>query len=379
MPGRLSGARPLRVLLTADSVGGVWQYAIDLADGLARRGAEVTLATLGPRPSPAKRRAAEAVPDLTLLETDLPLDWTADSAETIRNAARALAQLAAERNVDVVHLNAPALAARVVFPAPVVAVHHSCVATWWAAVRGGALPDDFVWRTRLVAEGLRAADAIVAPTAAFAEDARRCYGAGLDFRVVPNGRRLAETMASGGKRDDFVFTAGRLWDEGKNAAVLDRAAPRITLPVRAAGPLESPNGARAAFKDLDCLGSLDDAAMAVLFARRPIFVSAALYEPFGLAVLEAAQAGCALVLADIPTFRELWDGAALFVPPRDEAALAAALDALAAEPARRTALGAAAKARAAHFTVEAMTDGVLAVYDAVLAARPALRQARASA
>ena len=39
----------------------------------------------------------------------------------------------------------------------------------------------------------------------------------------------------------------------------------------------------------------------------------ALYEPFGLAVLEAAQAGCALVLSDIPTFRELWDGAALFV------------------------------------------------------------------
>ena len=52
-----------------------------------------------------------------------------------------------------------------------------------------------------------------------------------------------------------------------------------------------------------------------MMARTAVFVSPALYEPFGLAVLEAAQAGCALVLSDIPTFRELWDGVALFVAP----------------------------------------------------------------
>ena len=50
-----------------------------------------------------------------------------------------------------------------------------------------------------------------------------------------------------------------------------------------------------------------------ILPTRPIFVSVSRYEPFGLAVLEAAHAGCALVLSDIPTFRELWQGAASFV------------------------------------------------------------------
>ncbi len=53
--------------------------------------------------------------------------------------------------------------------------------------------------------------------------------------------------------------------------------------------------------------------MATAYAAATVFASMARYEPFGLAVLEAAQAGMRLVLSDIPTFRELWDGAAIFV------------------------------------------------------------------
>ena len=56
-------------------------------------------------------------------------------------------------------------------------------------------------------------------------------------------------------------------------------------------------------------------------ARAAIFVSSSVYEPFGLAVLEAAGSGAALVLSDIPTFRELWDEAALFAPPGDAAGI----------------------------------------------------------
>ena len=54
------------------------------------------------------------------------------------------------------------------------------------------------------------------------------------------------------------------------------------------------------------------------------------YEPFGLAVLEAAQAGMRLVLSDIPSFRELWDGAATFVASRRADLLPALRHALAA-------------------------------------------------
>jgi glycosyltransferase involved in cell wall biosynthesis len=113
------------------------------------------------------------------------------------------------------------------------------------------------------------------------------------------------------------------------------------------------------------LGKLPAEDLSALLSRRPIFVSAALYEPFGLAVLEAAQAGCALVLADRPVFRELWNDAAIFVDPLDEHAIAAAVDSLAADPAQRKALGSAARTKAACFTPERTASAMLALYAAL--------------
>ena len=82
------------------------------------------------------------------------------------------------------------------------------------------------------------------------------------------------------------------------------------------------------------LRAMIDLGISEQLGARPIFVSVARYEPFGLAVLEAAQAGCALVLSDIPTFRELWGGAALFVPANDDRALVSHVERLANEPDR---------------------------------------------
>ncbi|PUE89089.1 hypothetical protein C7T87_25825, partial [Xanthomonas hortorum pv. hederae] len=92
--------------------------------------------------------------------------------------------------------------------------------------------------------------------------------------------------------------------------------------VEAAGPLEGPNGQSVHLDRIQPLGALSPTDLQQRLRLASIFCAPSLYEPFGLGVLEAAQAGCALVLADIPTFRELWEGAALFVSPQDDAALA---------------------------------------------------------
>jgi glycosyltransferase involved in cell wall biosynthesis len=157
-----------------------------------------------------------------------------------------------------------------------------------------------------------------------------------------------------------------LWDEGKNLVAIDRAAERTSVPILAAGPLEGPNGAVIRPRNIQALGWLTDAEVAGYLNLRPIFVSAARYEPFGLAVLEAAQNGCALVLSDIPTFRELWDGAAMFVPPDDEQEIATAIDRLAHDEELRIDLGQAAANRARAYNVEAMSAGVMAAYRSVL-------------
>ena len=356
-----AGAR--RVLLTADAVGGVWTYALDLAGGLGAHGAGTTLAVLGPAPAADQAEAARAVPGLRLLPTGLPLDWLAETPEQVEAAGAALAAMAAETGADVVHLHSPALAAGARFPAPVVASCHSCVGTWWEAVREGPPPSDFAWRTRLVARGCASADALVAPTAAFAAATARFYGLAEAPVAIHNGRRPSPLAARGPA--PFAFTAGRLWDEGKNLRALDRAAARLagSVPVLAAGPTESPGGARIALDHIQTLGRLGEGDVARRLAERPVFVSAALYEPFGLAVLEAAQAGCALVLSDIPTFRELWDGAAEFVPAADDRAIAAAIERAARD---RDRLGAAVRARAGRYTVEAMAARTAAVYRSLL-------------
>ena len=107
--------------------------------------------------------------------------------------------------------------------------------------------------------------------------------------------------------------------------------------------------------------------MANWYAEAAVFTSLSRYEPFGLAVLEAAQAGCALVLSDIPTFRELWDCAAVFVQPDDPVALAGALQSLLRDSNECARLGALAHSRSAQFGPARMVDATWDIHAAVLA------------
>jgi glycosyltransferase involved in cell wall biosynthesis len=375
----MSGKPPaLRVLITADAVGGVWQYSLDLARGLSRLGIDTILAVMGPSPSAEQGAAAEAIAGLELVDTGLPLDRLAEKAWSLRAAGEEIAALARRRGADLIQLNTPALAAGTAFTLPVVAVHHSCVATWWEAVHGTPLPADFAWRSDLVRAGLHAADAVVAPTAAFGASVQRVYGLQEAPRTVHNGRSPLELPRQ--PPHDFVFTAGRLWDEGKNVDTLDAAAGRIPVPVRAAGPLQGPHGTSVIFDNIDCLGNLGEEELARWLSARPVFVSAALYEPFGLAVLEAAAAGCPLILSDIPTFRELWDEIAIFVAPRDERGFTRAIANLVGDDFERAVMGRASAERALLYTPDVTAAQMAAIYRSLLPAvrRPVLA-ARAAA
>lgn len=166
-----------------------------------------------------------------------------------------------------------------------------------------------------------------------------------------------------------VLAAGRMWDPVKNGALIDRIAALIAPRLLTAGALSGPNGETIDFAHAVALGHVPAPELAALLARRPIFLSPATFEPFGLAVLEAAGAGCALVLSDIPTFRELWDGAALFADPQDAEGFADAIARLEASPDLRGALGAAARARAERLTPDACMRGMAAIYTGLLAER----------
>jgi glycosyltransferase involved in cell wall biosynthesis len=157
-----------------------------------------------------------------------------------------------------------------------------------------------------------------------------------------------------------------LWDEVKNARLLDAAAARLPFPFHAAGPVEGPHGERVALEHLHHVGTLSEAEIAWRLRERPVFVSAATFEPFGLAVLEAAQSGCALVLSDIPTFRELWDGVAEFVPLDDPDQLAETIELCVQDLEFRQALGEAARRRAVRYSVARMAGAMAGHYRRLL-------------
>ena len=354
---------PRRILMTVDAVGGVWQYATELCAALAPTGVEIVLACLGPSPDASRRAQVAGLPGVTFVDTGLDLDWLAPDAAAVDVSSRALARLAAAEAVSLVHCNQPALATAF-FPMPIVAVAHSCVATWWEAVRGGPLPVAFRWQAEFVSRGLRQADEIVAPSHAFAETVRRTYDLHRSPTVVSNGR--SRSFSCDAPLADHAFTAGRLWDEGKGIARLEEVASRLSRPLRAAGPVRGPGGEGIALRHVEALGPLDDRTLAAHLGTKPMFVSAARYEPFGLAVLEAAQAGCPLVLSDIPTFREIWDDAAQFVEVDDETGWVETIEALFDDDQARGGWGRRAQERAALYTPERVARAMMAIYERVL-------------
>jgi glycosyltransferase involved in cell wall biosynthesis len=134
------------------------------------------------------------------------------------------------------------------------------------------------------------------------------------------------------------------------------------LPVRIAGAVQAPDGVARATTAVELLGELAPDALAAELACAAIFAAPARYEPFGQAVLEAALAGCALVVGDIASLREVWGDAAVFVDPDDHDALHAAIAALIDDRRRCRKLGAAARARALAFSPHRMVDAYVAAY-----------------
>src|SRR5689334_11695710 len=187
MPAGLKPA-PCHLLMTTDAVGGVWNYALDLARGLFDHNVSVTLAVLGPAPSQAQRREAHAIPGLEVLETQLPLDWLSENEVQIARAAASLSRIARDTGANVIQLNGSPLAGAASFSAPLIAMHHSCLATWWAAVKTTPLRHDWRWRVDVVRRHLLAADRVIVPSEAFADMVVATYGLHERPLVIHNGR-----------------------------------------------------------------------------------------------------------------------------------------------------------------------------------------------
>lgn len=337
----------MKILLTADPIGGVWTYALELCGSLEPLRVTVALVTLGRALTPAQRAQVAALANVTLHESAFRLEWMPDPWDDLQRAGEWLLQLERDLRPDVVHLN-HLVHADLPWLAPVLTVGHSCVLSWWAAVHGEPVPAEWSIYHQRVTSSLQAARHVVAPTQAILNELERYYGPFRETEVIHNAR--GDRLFGSHHKERVVFFAGRIWDRAKNVEALAAVAPRVAAPILVAGQTQGPDGNSAAPAGVELLGPLDTKALCKWYGRAAIYALPARYEPFGLTALEAALSGCALVLGDIGSLREVWGAAARYVAPDDHDGLRDTLNELVLNDSLRGMLAARAMARARQFT-----------------------------
>lgn len=336
---------PDTILMTADTIGGVWTYALELTQALQEFNITVYLATMGEKLSESQWKEAKQLPNLVIKESNYALEWMDDPWDDIEKAGNWLLDLEQQIQPDLIHLNNYAHGT-LPWNAPVLMVGHSCVLSWWQAVKNEEVPGKWDKYAERVKEGLQQADCVIGVTKYMLGCLKEHYGPFAFSDYIYNARDKNSFYSSSKK--PIVFSMGRLWDEGKNISSLKSIAGNISWPVYIAG--EQGDSQAVHSSDLNYLDKISSPEVAEWLSRTGIYVMPARYEPFGLSALEAALSGCALVLGDIPSLREVWGDAAMFADPDDTIAIQHQIQTLIQNAAKRQAMARKAIQRAQLYT-----------------------------
>ena len=330
----------MRVLLTTDTVGGVWTYAVELARAMSSE--QFILATVGGgRPSASQLR--EVPTNVKLVTSESRLDQADTPAADASRTGEWLLEIERRESPDLIHLNGYAHGA-LPFKAPKVVVGHSCALSWSKAVHLNYEQGLWEQYRATVTAGLRGADFVVANSLAMLDELHQHYDFDTPSRVIYNGLSDHRPMVRSTRGQSAVVLAiGDRTDAARNIQTVVEAMPLIHAPVTIAG-------------------MLDHASMRDAMESASILLSPSLYDPFGESILAAAQSACALVLADIPSYREIWRDAALFAAPRDAGAIANQVNMLLANPFLRDEMAHRARQRAADFTPSRMASDYQMLY-----------------
>ncbi len=210
-------------------------------------------------------------------------------------------------------------------------------------------------------------------------------GPGVLRRVIQNGIPLdeidrvspADVVSHGlsGARPLVVFV-GRL-DDGKNVGTVLDVLARVTREGPAEALLCGDGTLLAAVRArLEREGLADRiaapgfvTAVSSVLKRAAVFLSLSRYEGMPNAVMEAAAAGCPIVLSDIPAHRQvLNDAEARFVPSEDVAAASEAVLSCLRDPVAARQRAADARARAKSWSLPAAARAYARLYDELSAA-----------
>ncbi len=361
----------MHVLVTTDTLSGVWTYTQELVTGLSGRGVQVTLVSFGDIPLPQQTSWMDSLPGLDFRPTAFRLDWMQGGAQDFRESSAYLTALIEEGRPDRLHLNQLCYGDLPV-DTPRVVVAHGDFVTWWNSVHGHEPKESrwLRWYRNTIAQGLLRADVVVAPSVWMLDTIRSCYVRPRRDAVIYNGRNPVQFNPYVSK-EESVLAVGRMWDAGKQVHLLtqhahplplcivreDAPVTEVRTPIRADVKLEI-DDVKVALR-----GPQTETQLRALYSRASIYVATSRYEPFGMAALEAAFSRCAIVANDISSYREIWGEAALYFRANDSDSLACVIRRLHEEPGlcRHYAIRAYQRAREC-FTARRMVDEYLRLY-----------------
>lgn len=320
----------MHVLVTTDTLSGVWSYTRELVSGLVSRGLQVTLVSFGEIPLPEQTRWMDSLHGLSYHPTAFRLEWMQDGEADFRDSSEFLLGLIRECRPDVLHLNQFCYGdLRVDTPRVVVA--HGDLVTWWLSVHGHE-PRPTRWLERYrsrVATGLARATSLVAASRWMLDLVEYCYGYVPGSKVIYHGRNpiFFNPYAS---KEESVLAVGRMLDPGKQVHLLTHH--RHALPVCIVGgeagitpprlPIRADVKVAAGDLQVALKGPQTDAQLRLLYSKATIFAATPRYDPFGMSALEAALSRCAIIANDVPSFREVWGEDALYFEANDADSLA---------------------------------------------------------
>jgi glycosyltransferase involved in cell wall biosynthesis len=358
----------MRILLTTDTIGGVWTFSRVLSEQLLKRGHTVALVSFGRATSEVQRSWLQQTTlrhgmSFQFFESEAPLEWMQENGTAFEDGAEVLLHATRDFHADVLHSGQfcwGALPCQI----PKLITVHSDVMSWAAACKPDALHESswLLHYRKLVQRGLLGANVAVAPTAWMRDALRANFETPSHFEVIHNGRSIAYEE-NDSPRCLQAVSVGRMWDEAKGlSTLLETSAP---LPLLIAGE-ESFEQTQAATGSamLISLGVLSESELFELFHRSAIYIAPSIYEPFGLAPLEAALGGCAVVARDISSFREVWGDAALYFQTTGD--LEQLLHVLVQEPSKLREVQYACRQRASQFTAPRMASQYLSLYEGLL-------------
>lgn len=357
-----------------DYPGGVQAHVLDLAKILSSRGHEVRILGPGTR-SASSRNLPEYV---TLGGWTVPVKYNGSVArisfgpKTFANVRRFLR----DGDFDVLHIHEPnapsySLAALLLATEPVVATYH-------ASAKGSRA-------LRVMRPLLRPALEKIRAGISVSEMSRRWQveQLGGDPLLIPNGveterfrsaraaaKGCAPDAGTGDGRAHIVFL-GRYDEPRKGLAILLDAvsimdeAPWVTVIGSGSGKPAAAN------ENVEFVGRVSEDEKARLLATADIYVAPNTGgESFGIVLVEAMAAGCAVVASDIEAFADVCGvetdaPAGVLFPVGDANALAVTLQRLIRNGDERETLAAAGSERARRYDWNVVADQVEAVYEAV--------------